>query len=384
MKEKTIAILFCLMLVTCLTPITVNAATNVSIVSFYASPTEIIKGDQGDFYFKLSGSGSVEYSYSRIDANGVERFTSVGRGLIHEIDPTRNYHSDIWWEYLTDGTGKHQNEIFLKLYDPDDPETVIAQASTMITVDGSPPNPPEPPTVDYFRFSPSTINKGQATFVEWSTKNALYCWIDDTPGLYGPVFGVGVEGRKQFRPSKSTTYRLIVFGKGGETDAYASITVKEFVLDVDEIDEPPDADAEDEGSSDPEPVDPNPDPEDPDPEGGDWVETTPPPAPPADPAPNIPPIGPIDADPLDTVDESIGEYEITEPPGTPRTYYVPHDGTGNPVGDSGNFNTQDYMEEGFGLYFAIFAIAAIAILAFVAHSIKHNKMPKKLFKKKKK
>lgn len=368
MKERIMAILFCLMLVTCLTPLTVSAAENVSIVSFYASPTEIIKGDNGDFYFKLSGSGSVEYSFSRIDANGVERFTSLGRGLINEIDTTRKYHSDIWWEYLTDGTGKHQNEIFLKLYDPDDPDTVIAQASTMITVDGNPPNPPEPPTVDYFRFSPSTINEGQATFAEWKTTNALYCWIDAAPELYGPVFGVGVEGRKQFHPSESCTYRLIVFGKGGETDAYASVTVKEFVIDEDEL-----KDIIDEGGTPPS----NPDPEDPDPEGGDWVEINLPPAIPADPAPSIPPIGSIDADPLDTVNEDEGEFELW--PGTDDAPYG-----GNVLGDPGNFNTQDYVEEGFGLYFVIFAIAVIVVLGFVAHSIKHNKLPKKLFKKKKK
>jgi peptidoglycan-associated lipoprotein len=74
------------------------------------------------------------------------------------------------------------------------------------------------PTVT-LRATPSSIERGQSTTLEWSSQNATTLTLE--PGL-GQV---PMQGTMTLSPFDSITYRLIAQGPGGKAEATARITV---------------------------------------------------------------------------------------------------------------------------------------------------------------
>lgn len=77
----------------------------------------------------------------------------------------------------------------------------------------------ERPVIGQFTAEPSTVNRGEAVTLRWSTQNANSVTIE--PGV-GPVDGTG---SRQVFPNSTTTYRIVAAGPGGTADASRSVTV---------------------------------------------------------------------------------------------------------------------------------------------------------------
>jgi len=86
-----------------------------------------------------------------------------------------------------------------------------------------PPPPPKPAPAPTIRLSasPSTIEKGQATTLSWSSTNASSVTID------GGVGTVEASGNRTLRPTTSTTYTARADGPGGNATAETRVTVME-------------------------------------------------------------------------------------------------------------------------------------------------------------
>ncbi len=90
-------------------------------------------------------------------------------------------------------------------------------------VDTTPPpvtQPQEAPAKPTARLSanPPSIERGQASTLEWSTTGATSVTIET-------LGNVAVSGTQQVRPTQSTTYRLTATGPGGTESATARVTV---------------------------------------------------------------------------------------------------------------------------------------------------------------
>ena len=86
----------------------------------------------------------------------------------------------------------------------------------------APPPPPPPaaaaPTAT-LAANPTSIERGQASTIEWSTKDATEITIEPDLGT------VQASGSRSVRPTQSTTYRLTAKGAGGSVSATARVTV---------------------------------------------------------------------------------------------------------------------------------------------------------------
>jgi len=67
--------------------------------------------------------------------------------------------------------------------------------------------------------NPSTINKGDATTLSWSSTNATQLTISPEVGAVAP------EGSTKVTPSESTTYTVTASGPGGTADSTVRVTV---------------------------------------------------------------------------------------------------------------------------------------------------------------
>lgn len=84
-----------------------------------------------------------------------------------------------------------------------------------------PPAPPPPaarPTVT-LQANPTTINKGDAATLSWSSTNATQLTISPEVGAVAP------EGSTKVTPSDSTTYTITASGPGGSADSTVRVTV---------------------------------------------------------------------------------------------------------------------------------------------------------------
>lgn len=87
------------------------------------------------------------------------------------------------------------------------------------------PTPPPPPPAAApapaatLTANPTSIERGQSSTLEWSSKNAADLTLE--PGLGS----VAASGSRSVQPTESTTYRLTAKGPGGSTTATARITV---------------------------------------------------------------------------------------------------------------------------------------------------------------
>lgn len=80
------------------------------------------------------------------------------------------------------------------------------------------PPPPPKPTVT-LQASPSSIDKGGAATLTWSSTDATQFTISPEVGA------VTAQGSTQVHPSDSTTYTITASGPGGSADASARVTV---------------------------------------------------------------------------------------------------------------------------------------------------------------
>jgi peptidoglycan-associated lipoprotein len=80
------------------------------------------------------------------------------------------------------------------------------------------PPPPAKPTVT-LQASPSSIDKGGAATLTWSSTDATQLTISPEVGA------VTAQGSTQVHPSDSTTYTVTASGPGGSADASARVTV---------------------------------------------------------------------------------------------------------------------------------------------------------------
>ncbi|HET9804150.1 MAG TPA: peptidoglycan-associated lipoprotein Pal [Candidatus Acidoferrum sp.] len=81
-----------------------------------------------------------------------------------------------------------------------------------------PVQPPARPTVT-LQANPTSINKGDATTLSWSSTNATQLTISPEVGAVAP------EGSTKVTPSDSTTYTITAGGPGGSADASVRVTV---------------------------------------------------------------------------------------------------------------------------------------------------------------
>jgi peptidoglycan-associated lipoprotein len=82
----------------------------------------------------------------------------------------------------------------------------------------TPPPPAARPTVT-LQANPSTINKGDAATLNWSSTNATQLTISPEVGAVAP------EGSTKVTPSESTTYTVTASGPGGTADSTVRVTV---------------------------------------------------------------------------------------------------------------------------------------------------------------
>ena len=87
-----------------------------------------------------------------------------------------------------------------------------------------PPPPPEPaappkPTVS-LSGEPSSIERGKAATLKWSSSNAASASRDQGIGT------IPTTGSREVFPTRTTNYRITVKGEGGEASASATVTVR--------------------------------------------------------------------------------------------------------------------------------------------------------------
>ena len=79
--------------------------------------------------------------------------------------------------------------------------------------------PPDKPVIALFSASPSSIEKGQSSSLQWAVRNA-------TDVSISPGFGeVQSKGDRQIFPSNNTLYTLNAKGPGGSASATATVDV---------------------------------------------------------------------------------------------------------------------------------------------------------------
>src|SRR5262249_42949796 len=105
--------------------------------------------------------------------------------------------------------------------------TVFAAAALTVGCGKKPVKPrPQPeaappaarPTVT-LQANPTTINKGDASTLNWSSTNATQLTISPEVGAVAP------EGSTKVAPSDSTTYTITASGPGGSADSTVRVTV---------------------------------------------------------------------------------------------------------------------------------------------------------------
>src|SRR5262249_2964907 len=89
-------------------------------------------------------------------------------------------------------------------------------------VGGTPAPAPAPaparPTVT-LQANPTSLNKGDATTLSWSSTNATQLTISPEVGAVAP------EGSTKVTPGDSTTYTITASGPGGSADSTVRVTV---------------------------------------------------------------------------------------------------------------------------------------------------------------
>jgi peptidoglycan-associated lipoprotein len=83
-----------------------------------------------------------------------------------------------------------------------------------------PAPPPTPAPTITLRATPASIDRGQATSLQWEARNATAVRIEPEVG------GVANQGSRSVSPASSVTYTAIATGPGGSASDVARITVR--------------------------------------------------------------------------------------------------------------------------------------------------------------
>ena len=79
--------------------------------------------------------------------------------------------------------------------------------------------PPPKPVIETFAATPSSIERGQSSTLNWSVKNATNVKIEPSIGAVQP------GGNRQVFPQSNITYTLTATGPGGTTEDTTSVSV---------------------------------------------------------------------------------------------------------------------------------------------------------------
>src|SRR5215813_6899941 len=82
------------------------------------------------------------------------------------------------------------------------------------------PAPPSPAPTITLRAAPTSIDRGQATSLQWETRNASSVRIEPELG------NVQNQGSRSVAPSSSVTYTATAIGPGGSASDSTRITVR--------------------------------------------------------------------------------------------------------------------------------------------------------------
>ncbi|MEE8361777.1 MAG: PKD domain-containing protein, partial [Gemmatimonadales bacterium] len=173
-----------------LVTVTVNSASPglPTVDSFSAAPDSIAAG------------GSATLSWTTTDAASVTIDNGVGAVAV-DGSVTMNPTATTAYTLTATGTGG------------------TATSSVTVTVN---PASPEPPTVDSFSATPTTIPAGDMAILSWTTTGA------DADGVSidnGVGAGMPADGSRTVSPETTTTYILTATGPGGESSANMTVTV---------------------------------------------------------------------------------------------------------------------------------------------------------------
>src|SRR5215813_10244266 len=97
--------------------------------------------------------------------------------------------------------------------------TVGCGKKPVVTKTEPPPPPPAARPTVTLQANPTTINKGDASTLSWSSTNATQLTISPEVGAVAP------EGSTKVTPSDSTTYTITASGPGGSADSTVRVTV---------------------------------------------------------------------------------------------------------------------------------------------------------------
>jgi peptidoglycan-associated lipoprotein len=97
--------------------------------------------------------------------------------------------------------------------------TVGCGKKPVVSHEPPPAAPPAARPTVTLQANPSTINKGDATTLSWSSTNATQLTISPEVGAVAP------EGSTKVTPSESTTYTVTASGPGGTADSTVRVTV---------------------------------------------------------------------------------------------------------------------------------------------------------------
>src|SRR5262245_49291799 len=97
--------------------------------------------------------------------------------------------------------------------------TVGCSKKPVVTSTPPPAAPPAARPTVTLQASPTTINKGDAATLSWSSTNASQLTISPEVGAVAP------EGSTKVTPSESTTYTVTASGPGGSADSTVRVTV---------------------------------------------------------------------------------------------------------------------------------------------------------------
>jgi hypothetical protein len=164
------------------------------IVSFLASRTQIMRGEVTTLRWYVDNCQQAQLLVTG-DAAGVGTYACEGAVDLRPQMTTT---------YSLQVTGRDGQ--------------IVSSSSVVVTVVAQ----PEKPLVEYFNASPSTIERGAATRLRWSVRNANRITISELPSISSQ----SLSGEIDVAPLQTTTYVLKAYGEQGQTaESYVTVTV---------------------------------------------------------------------------------------------------------------------------------------------------------------
>ncbi len=164
--------------------VTQTSGGNPVVNSFAASPPSIVTGGSSTLSWDVSDADSV------VIDQGIGTVSSSGTFVVSPNVTT------LYTLTATNGNGQTQRS------------TTVVVSSDIV-----------PPTINFFRVSPTSISPGQTAELEWSVSNSNEVAIDQSIGV------VSAAGTHDVQPVVTTTYKLTATNAFGSSTANATVTV---------------------------------------------------------------------------------------------------------------------------------------------------------------